>query len=179
MFNRLIPFLYDNKILTESQNGFRKEKCVETTIQAFIEIIQEALDKGAHAIGIFIDLTKAYNTLNHNVLLEELSSYDIRGITNSWFKSYLTNRRQCVEINQSDSSNIMVNRYRSSFMEIKQGVQQWRTEGGVWRVQPTPLLRSFDKAKPNSLFCGKHILNNLIIIIIWLSLIFKLSKTPD
>jgi hypothetical protein len=88
------------------------------------EIIQEAFDKAIHLIGIFIDLTKAYDTLNHKVLLEKLSFYGIRGITNLWFKSYLTNRRQCMEINQSDASNTMVCRYRSSCMETKQGVPQ-------------------------------------------------------
>jgi hypothetical protein len=124
MFNRLIPFLYDNKILTEAQNGFKKGKCIETAVQALIEIIQGALDKGVRTTGIFIDLTKAYDTLNHKVLLEKLSFYGIRGITNLWFQSYFTSRRQCIEINQSDSSNVMVNRYRSSFMEMKQAVPQ-------------------------------------------------------
>jgi hypothetical protein len=87
-------------------------------------MIQEALDKQVHTIGIFIDLTKAYDVLNHKLLLEKLSSCGIRGTMNSWFRSYLTNRRHFIEINQSDSSNVMVNRYRSSFMEIKQGVPQ-------------------------------------------------------
>ena len=75
-------------------------------------------------VGIFIDLTKAYDVLNHKLLLAKLYSCGIRGTTYSWFRSYLTNRRQFVEINQSDSSNVMVNRYRSSFLEIKQGVPQ-------------------------------------------------------
>jgi retron-type reverse transcriptase len=75
MCNRLILCLYDNKILKEVQNGFRKGKCIETAVQAFIEIIQEAFDKGAHSIEIFIDLTKAYDTLNHKALLEKLSSW--------------------------------------------------------------------------------------------------------
>ena len=48
MLNRLLPFLNENKILTEAQNGFRKGKCIETAVQSFIGIIQEALDKGAH-----------------------------------------------------------------------------------------------------------------------------------
>jgi len=87
-------------------------------------MIQEALDKRVHTTGIFIDLTKAYDVLNHELLLEKLSSHGIKGTTNSWFRSYLTNRRQFIEINKSDSSNVMVNRYRSSSMEIKQGVPQ-------------------------------------------------------
>jgi hypothetical protein len=59
MFNRLITFLYKNKILTQAANGFRKGKCIETGVQSFIEIIQGALVKGTHSIGIFIELTKA------------------------------------------------------------------------------------------------------------------------
>jgi hypothetical protein len=124
MYNRIISFLYENKIFTEAQNGIRKGKFIETAVQPFTEMIQEALDKRVHTIGIFIDLTKAYDVLNHKLLLEKLSSYGIRDSTNSWFRSYLTNRRQCIEINQSDSSSAKVNRYRSSSLEIKQGVPQ-------------------------------------------------------
>jgi flagellin-specific chaperone FliS len=124
MYNRIISFLYENKNFIEAQNDFRKEKCIERAVQSFIERIQEALDKQVHTIGIFIDLTKAYDVLNHKLLLEKLSFYGIRCTTNSWFKSYLTNRRQFIDINQSDSTNVMVNRYRSSFMEIKQGMPQ-------------------------------------------------------
>ena len=87
-------------------------------------MIQEVLGKRIHIIGIFTALTKAYDILNHKLLLEKLSSYGVRGTTKSWFRSYLTNRRQFIKINQSDSSNVMVNRYRSSFMEIKQGEPQ-------------------------------------------------------
>jgi len=61
MFSRLIPFLHENKILTEAKNGFRKGKCVEIAVQLFFEIIQESFDKGFHSIGTFIDLTKVYD----------------------------------------------------------------------------------------------------------------------
>jgi len=53
MFNRLITFLYKNKMLTEAQNSFRKGKFIETYVPSCIDIIQEALDKGTHSIGIF------------------------------------------------------------------------------------------------------------------------------
>jgi hypothetical protein len=65
-----------------SQNGFRKDKSIDTAVQSFIERIQEALDKRVHTIGIFINLTKAYDVLNHKLLLEKLSYYGIRGSTN-------------------------------------------------------------------------------------------------
>jgi hypothetical protein len=66
-----------------------KEKCIETAAQSFIEIIQEALDKGIHSIGIFTDLTKTYDTLNHKVLLEKLSSYGIGGKLSMYKKSLI------------------------------------------------------------------------------------------
>jgi hypothetical protein len=124
MYNKIISFLYKKKIFTEAQNGFRKGKCIETAVHSFIEIIQEALDKRVHTIGIFFDITKAYDVLNHKLLLEKLSSCGIRCSTNSWFRSYLTNRRQFIEINQCDCSSVKVNRYRSSSTEIKQGLPQ-------------------------------------------------------
>jgi hypothetical protein len=48
------------------------------------------MDKGLHAIRLFFDLTKAYDVINHDILLDKLISYGIRGRTNLWFKSYLT-----------------------------------------------------------------------------------------
>ena len=124
MYNRIISFLYENKILSEAQNGFRKCKSIDRVVQSFIGRIQKALDKRVHTIGIFIALTKAYNILNHKLLLEKLFCYGVRGSTNLWFRSYLTHRKQFVEICQSDSSSMRVNRCRSSCMEINQGVPQ-------------------------------------------------------
>jgi hypothetical protein len=89
MYNRITSFLYEDKVLSEAQNGFRKGKSIDTAVQSYIERIQKALDKRVHTIGIFIDLSKAYDVLNHNLLLEKLLYYDIRGSTNSWFGSYL------------------------------------------------------------------------------------------
>ena len=63
MCKRMVLFLQENRVLTESQYGFRKGKCLELAVQAFIEKIQEALDNRVHSVGIFIDLTKAYDTL--------------------------------------------------------------------------------------------------------------------
>jgi hypothetical protein len=67
---------------------------------------------------------KAYDVLNHKLLLEKLSYYGIRGSTNLWFSSFLTHRKQFIEICQSDFNGKRINRYRSSSIEIKQGVPQ-------------------------------------------------------
>jgi len=119
-----MSFLYENKILSEAQNGFRKGKSIDTAVQSFIGRIQKALDKQVHTTGIFIDLIKGYDVLNHKLLLEKLFYYGIWGSTNLWFRSYLTHRKQFIEICQSDSSSMRVNRYRSCCMEINQGVPQ-------------------------------------------------------
>ena len=70
MYNRIKSFLYEEKILSEAQNGFRKGKSIDTAVHSFIGRIQKALDKWVHTTGIFIDLTKAYDILNHKLLLE-------------------------------------------------------------------------------------------------------------
>jgi hypothetical protein len=59
-------FFQKNGVLTETQYGFRKGKCLEIAVQAFIEKIQEALDNSVYSVGIFIHLMKAYDPLNLN-----------------------------------------------------------------------------------------------------------------
>jgi retron-type reverse transcriptase len=120
----MTSFLYENKILSEAQNGFRKGKSIDTAVQSYIERIQGALDKRVHTVGMFIDLSKAFDVLNHTLLLEKLSHYGIRVSTNSWFRSYLFHRRQFNEICQSNLNSGKVNTYRSSPLDIEQGVPQ-------------------------------------------------------
>ena len=69
------------------------------------ENIQQALDNNLHAVGIFFDLTKAYDVINHNILLHKLESYGVRGIINAWFKSYLSEHKQYVSLTQTNGNN--------------------------------------------------------------------------
>ena len=78
------------------------------------EEIRKALDSNNFACGIFIDLQKAFDTVDHQILLRKLEHYGIRGIANDWFKSYLLNRQQFVSINGFDSKK----------QKIKLGVPQ-------------------------------------------------------
>jgi len=87
IYNRIMSFLYENKIFSEAQNSFRKGKPIDTAVQSFIGRIQKALDKRVHTIAIFIDLTKAYDVLNHKLLLEKVIYYGKRGSTNLRFRS--------------------------------------------------------------------------------------------
>ena len=83
MYNRLLLFLKKRNILT-TERGFMESKSTEAT-HSFIQSVQEALDKHLHAVGIFLELSKAYDVINHNRLLDKLDSYGIRGFVNRWF----------------------------------------------------------------------------------------------
>jgi len=105
MYNRLLSFLKKFNILTEEQNGFRNNKSTETDCYTFTENIQQALDNNLHVVGIFFDLTKAYDVINHNILLHKLEFYGIRGIINTGFKSYLSEHTQYVSLTQTNGNN--------------------------------------------------------------------------
>jgi hypothetical protein len=78
--------------------GLGQKKSTETALQIYINSTQEAIEKKRNPIGIFLYLTKAYDVLNHKVLLSKLNSYGIRSVENLWFESYLSHWK-CVEIN--------------------------------------------------------------------------------
>jgi hypothetical protein len=99
MYNRLTAFIEGNRVLTEAHHGFRTWKSTETVLQIFIISVQEAIEKKMNSSLIFLDLTKAYNILNHRVLLSKLDSYGIRSMDNLWFEFYLSHWKQCAEIN--------------------------------------------------------------------------------
>ena len=104
LHKRLYKYLTKFEILYEYQFGFRKG---HSTTQALIEItdkIKRALDNKEQTCGIFIDLTKAFDTVDHNILLKKMHHYGIRGVVNNLFKSYLTNRQQFVKVNNVSSS---------------------------------------------------------------------------
>ena len=91
---------YKNTTFFQNQFGFRKNN---STSFALIEKIKETIDNTKYGCGIFIDLRKAFDTVNHEILLRKLEHYGIRGMAQNWFKSYLTNRKQYVSLNGESS----------------------------------------------------------------------------
>ena len=101
---KLVKFLEFNKILFKYQYGFRKLYSTTLALVEFTDTITRYLDEGKYCISIFVDLTKAFDTVDHEILLHKLEHYGIRGHANNFFRSYLTNRLQYTVANDSASS---------------------------------------------------------------------------
>ncbi len=100
MYKRLINHIEKNKILTQNQYGFRENRSTELAIIELVDKITRAIDKAEYTIGIFLDLSKASDTINHKILIQKLEHYGIHRITRQWFEDYLINRKQIVKYNQ-------------------------------------------------------------------------------
>ena len=108
VYTRTQNFLFNSKILSDSQFGFRKNHSTTHALLAFIDKIAHAIDDVSHTIGVFLDFSKAFDTINHDILIEKLRHYGIRGVPLDWFISYLSNRKQFVSINGHDSHSKIV-----------------------------------------------------------------------
>ena len=96
IYNRMYAFLENHDILYGLQFGFRARHSTTHALISITENIRSALDDGKVSCGIFIDLQKAFDTVNHEILLKKLHHYGFRGIINEWFCSYLSERKQKV-----------------------------------------------------------------------------------
>ena len=106
--NRLNNFITTSNILNSCQYGFRQGVSTSHALVDLVSEITNSLNKRKHAIGVFIDLRKAFDTVNHQLLCKKLEFYGIRGIAQNWIKSYLSNRTQyvCYEEHTSESLQI-------------------------------------------------------------------------
>ena len=109
MYNRLLKYINENKLLYKYQFGFQKGKSTHMALIVLIDKISEALENGDCVIGIFLDFSKAFDTVDHSILLQKLSFYGIEGVTLSWFENYLSNRKQYVTYNGIKSKTEKVN----------------------------------------------------------------------
>ena len=92
VYSRVYNFLEHHQILYESQFGFQSCHSCEYAISELTGQILQAKEQGHHSATIFLDLSKVFNTLNHQVLLAKLECYGLRGPILEWFKSYLRGR---------------------------------------------------------------------------------------
>ena len=109
MYRRLYTFLNNNNIIYDLQFGFRQQYSTSHALIKITENIRKALDDGNIGCGVFVDLQKAFDTVDHKILLAKLNHYGIRGVSNDWFKSYLSNRNQYVSIYGYESGLAAIN----------------------------------------------------------------------
>ena len=100
---RLTIFLNKSNILYERQFGYRPNHSMAHALLEITEKIKEACDSVKYACGVFLDLQKSFDTVNHDILLKKLNYYGIREIANNWFCSFLSDRMQFTSINKSQS----------------------------------------------------------------------------
>lgn len=107
---RLVNFLNKYKILNENQHGFRQNRSTQTAIYDCLEYIYKSLNNREHTVGLFYDLSRAFDSIDHKLLLEKLYSVGVRGIPLNWAASYLSNRTQTVTVNGAKSSRANINK---------------------------------------------------------------------
>ena len=106
VFNRVIKFLDKCNIIIDNQFGFRPKYSTSFALVDFLYNVLNALDRKEITIGLFLDLSKAFDSLDHHILLDKLYCYGFRGIVHKWFESYLSNRKQYIT-NDGCKSDLM------------------------------------------------------------------------
>ena len=108
LYVRLLKFFCDKSIITPFQFGFTKNKSTLDAIMNLTESLYDTLNSKQNSLNVFIDYSKAFDTVNHSILLRKLDKYGIRGAPLDLISNYLKNRKQIVRINQSFSSSKII-----------------------------------------------------------------------
>ena len=108
MFKTIQLYLEKYNILNDNQFGFRSNHTTTQAILMITDKIQRAIENKMISCGIYLDLSKAFDTVDHSILLNKLDHYGIRGIANDWFRSYLDNRKQFVTLGNISSEQLLV-----------------------------------------------------------------------
>ena len=109
VYNQMIKFIEKHNILYKHQYGFRKKYSTTLALINIVDKVKQTLDDGMYSIGIFLDIKKAFDSICHEILLKKLDHYGFRGHVNSFLKSYLSNRQQFTEINNTRSETEAIN----------------------------------------------------------------------
>ena len=115
MYSKLYGFLNKHNLIFDSQYGFRTKRSCEHAILEMVGHLLNTKNNGKHSMGLFLDLSKAFDTLDHSVLLSKLECYGVRGIMLDWFKSYLKGRSLVAKIATPDGSTTKSECYDITF----------------------------------------------------------------
>lgn len=122
MLERLDSFIGRYTLIPNEQHGFRKNKSTATATTEFYNYILDELDKKRCPVGVYCDLSKAFDCVSHQQLLDKLWMLGIRGNAHSWFKSYLQNRKQYIEISHTEGGS--TSKHCSDTVTVDVGVPQ-------------------------------------------------------
>ena len=114
---RMTSFISQYDLIKPNQFGFQKSKCTSDAILEFLENVYESFNENKYYLAIFLDFSKAFDTICHDILLKKLEHMGFRGPIYQWIKSYLTNRQQFVNIGDKSSE----------ILNIRMGVPQGST----------------------------------------------------
>ena len=120
MYKRTYSFLETNNQIYKSQYGFRTSHSCENAICELVSEIIKGKQDGMYTLAVFLDLSKAFDSLEHDVLLNKLYKYGIRGVAYKWFESYLSNRQMRVKCNVASSGKLEY----SNYMNVSYGTPQ-------------------------------------------------------
>ena len=115
VYTRTYNFLDSNNLLYMSQYGFRKKHSCEHAVGELVGQVVKGQALGKHTVGVFIDLSKAFDTLDHSTLLKKLEKYGIHGTSNNWYRSYLVNRDLVVKCTNVGGTVAYSNRHRVNY----------------------------------------------------------------
>ena len=163
LFNkRLDAFLNRHNILSEHQYGFRESRSTSLALMELVEDLTTSLDSRKHTIGVFMDLKKAFDTIDHKILLSKLYHYGLRGKANNWIESYLQCRKQYVSLDNCESD----------CMDVVCGVPQGSILGPKLFIpyindmcRVSDCLKSILFADDTNLFCSGYDINKLSEIV--------------
>ena len=162
MYNRLYAYVAENNILFNKQFGFRAGHSTEHALLELIDQINDSFNGKSYFLGIFIDLSKAFDTVDHKILLKKLQHYRIKGKNLSWFESYLTGRKQYIKFEINDYNG------KTGLLKITCGVPQGSILGPLLFIiyinalcQVSDILKLIMFADDTNLFCSSNDIKTL------------------